>query len=771
LNPLIFGQNNSTVSKRGAKILLFFLPDTIRQSSFHQATVFIRTFEIMMLRFKTFLSLLFVFTFLIPELTAQAYDSRNGYYMPPKGQMRILCIMVNIIYDQTPLRDPLRDQQLPWKPGKAGALNSSIPEFLPRFLDPDLRSGKPQGVMTRLFYESSLGHFILLGDFVMVDVAQSQLTPARAGADFSSGKLLQTVVEIINRQGGLQTVFGHDSIADYDFFARGDPGLPKQKTANGKIDFVQFIFRNTVRGADHDGNFNYGQFNGGEGQSWVGNVCSNCGIRIGNKLYESEMVSIQNTGGGDYSAYYKNIAFHEFAHNLFGDNGFHTSGGNHYQTHNTCVFMGMQGGWGLMGGYNSSLLSCNAFERWRMGWTDTILNTSDYSISASGKDADMDKEKGAASLLLRDFVGTGDALRIRLPYCDSGAKPQYIWLENHQIGRNGKIDFMHYSNENPCREPGLPGIYAYVQVGKEKLSGNSISDVYPSNETDNLRVISAKGNRDTELITDTDTAWCIAWKRIVCSFKVAGVNPFCGYTDLQTHFFDPGSGENVIDNASQGSYPWIIQENGRVYDGLPFMGDNREAFTGKSEISMETNPAAVNVITSYCSQGGRNIRAVNNPVNNLNIHLSGLQIVMEELRDGSFRVDVRWDHYTVNRRLRWTGSILLHEKLILQSKADITLDENPTIIQIRRDPASGRFSPATVLRCLSGSRMVVEKNAVLRINDRCALRVDEGAVLVLEKGSKLKMNAKAVIVVQRGGSIQNLGAKISGRGKKNILYL
>ena len=98
----------------------------------------------------------------------------------------------------------------------------------------------------------------------MVYVAQSFITPNKPGKDFNSWDLIKVVVKLINEKGCVKTIFGHDSISDYDFFERGNAGLAKKIIPNGKIDFIQIIFRNTGRVYDKGKLlYNYGQNNPG----------------------------------------------------------------------------------------------------------------------------------------------------------------------------------------------------------------------------------------------------------------------------------------------------------------------------------------------------------------------------------------------------------------------------------------------------------------------------------------------------------------------------
>lgn len=718
---------------------------------------------------KHWVILILMMFLLTAEFTVQGqqeFSARNGGSIPAHGSFRILNIYINIVYDQTPERDPFYNTETPvWKAGNPDKLNDNPPTYLLNFLDTEKSGNAPKGLMSRLFYESSLGHFVLLGDFMVVNIRQSEITPVKPGANFGVHDVIRTAINKITQLGGVTTIYGHDSIADYDFFEKGTAGKEKKFGSNGKIDFLMFCTRNTYR-KEEGGRvlYNYGQLNSGEGNSYESNACSKCSLLMGGKALSNEITTVQNVGVSDNGNACKNISFHEFAHCLFGGNAFHTSGGNHFGTPDAAVFMGLQGGYGLMGGANSSLVSCNGYERWRMGWIDTVDNTQGYDIAVKGENADLTKQDGAKTFILRDFVSTGDAVRIRFPYEDAGAEPQFLWLENHQVGQNGKIDFLQFSNEDDCRPQGSAGIYAYIQVGKTRLSGNKLNEIYPGDQTDNLRMLSAKGNWDMRLDTYYDTTTCIAWKVVKPAESYKRENPFCGYNDLQTHFWDTTGSAVKIDGKTLCTYPWIIRRMGIKEAPLPFLGDNNTAFSGRSTMNLSSNPAAVNVVTSYTTQYNMQFAAYKK-INTKNIYLTGLSVQMQPVGDGLIKVDVRWDQYRIEHNVRWTGSIILKEQLYLDDKTTLLLDQNETPVQLERDTASGYFSPATRLVCDSGSVFITGKKSKLVLDQKSTLIISKGARFEIGAGCKLIIRNGSKVVIDQGALFENKGKIVLKGGR------
>ncbi|MBO4403600.1 MAG: hypothetical protein J5792_08030, partial [Bacteroidales bacterium] len=354
-------------------------------------------------------------------------------------------MFINIIYDVHPNWDPCRTDSdtLYWGSASVEGINiAPIPIYLTdtSFMDVEHKA-QPKGTMTRLYRESSFDSLRIIGDFMVINIKESRIMN-QFGA-FSLGNILKASIDLINIQGGLQTLYGHNAITEYDY--------------NGisKIFYTQVLLRNTT--VEH-GNLKKGQGYG------ISNLGGNK-ILINNIYYFFEATgTCQCIGGGNLASNPTGIVCHEISHSLFGGNAFHTSGGNHRKTSEKMPFLTVQHGYGLMGAANSSLVCCNGYERWRMHWKHPLAP--DYITARDENNSvccisDISKADGNLTFYLRDFITYGDAVRIRLPYKDSSVcSNQYIWLENHQVGYNNKLDFLQHSNGSECRPQGAAGIYA-----------------------------------------------------------------------------------------------------------------------------------------------------------------------------------------------------------------------------------------------------------------------------------------------------------------------
>ena len=656
-------------------------------------------------------------------LFGQNSHSWDGNGISPNSKFRALSVFINVIFDVNPnFYDSVPPSQYWGQASVEGVNNQAIPTYLLDFVDTVYDSGNLHGSMTRLYGESSFDSLQITGDFVVVNVKESRII--NTYHNFNCTSIGNTAIDIIN-QNGLQTLYHHDSIYDYDVFH------------NNKVFFAQFMIRNITK--------DYGGKSQGEG---TGSHCTSNKIRIGNNLYSIDKGSMQCVGSVNIAKNTSDVTFHEFSHSLFGTNDFHTSGGNHRGWGGFMPFFTLQGGYGLMGQASKSLMSCNGYERWRMHWKHS--NAPDYittrdSVNATYLISDIDKEDGNKTFLLRDFVTYGDVVRIKLPYKDSeSASNQYIWLENHKVGYNNKWDFFQYSNEVDCRPQGKAGIYAYYQVGRHVLSG-TYSDVWYSDERDNLKMITAEGYWDYSVYIDTNNKYnlqCVSWEDHSYYHKRESANPLCGYQDQECQIHPDSTAMTIA--ISQEYDMWRKKIGMNTIDSLVGIGDNRDAFSVYSKINMGTNPSTCNTKTYYNNMnkdGLANFTSQTNR-NNQTTYLTGLSIEMIPQANHDFLVRIRWDDYCINNDARWTGSIALKEKAILTSNHTLLLTQNLTPAKPYRDSISGVFASTTVFRC--------EENSEFTLQPQSSVFLEQKSKIVLKSGSTFIISNFADVVVGAG---------------------
>jgi hypothetical protein len=691
------------------------------------------------------------------------FRTYNGFQMYPKDTIFSLNIFINIVYDVYSQCDPLDGQLTPfWPAGPANTVNQGLPTYLADYIDREYNPNNIHGTLTKHWAEASFKKFILLGDFVVVNLAQSTMTPGDSGS-FDRDNMIDSVISLINQNGGLQTIYGHDTLSQYDFaHVAGSLFLPKTRSIDQKVDLIQFFTRNTT---DRYGGVEGGGYGGAnfhiplhfiDGHDALCNYsCIQC---IGKQDLSYPMTSPTE--------------IHELCHHLIdGSDAGHMGGGSPPNMGDMVTLQFNNGGWSLFGAAGSALISCNGFERWRLGWhnpEDTVFEISAFQQNGNFQNSDIEKSDGAKTFYLRDFITYGDAIRIKIPYLDDGALNQYIWLENHQLKINtGKEDYPARIDA-PCKDQGMPGIYAYYEVGKDIRESLNSLDLHPS-LVDHLVPICADGRWDIRQLSQTDDACVFGDPGGTKIQEYYQPNPFCGYNDNQNHYFNSIAGNEL--NFNDRVQALIKKKDMLITNRLQQMGDNYDPFRGShTSYTISTNPVPTNIITyhhSYDAVGQINMST--HWIDNRKIHLSGLGIEMYDQNDGRYKVDVRWDNYWVNNNVRWTGDIVLHERLDLNTGVKVTLDQNQTPDKHIRDAVTGLFTGPTYFTCLENSEyqmynnsntelnslssFITELNSTVKIDNNSILKVKQGTTLLLRQGSNLIVSGAGKVEVETGGCL------------------
>ncbi|MDP3014684.1 MAG: hypothetical protein Q8M92_10600, partial [Candidatus Subteraquimicrobiales bacterium] len=422
-------------------------------------------------------------------------------------------------------------------------------------------------------------------------------------------------------------------------------------------------------------------------------------------------------------------------------------------------FIAIQYGYGLMGGASSGLVGCNGYDRYRLGWMSQENNTG-WPITASGMPSDISRESGPKSFILRDFITSGDVIRVKLPYLSPLASNQYIWLENHKILPN-TLDYLQYSNTNTCRPQAQKGIYAYYQVGRDVLQG-AYNLVYSSYDTDNLRMICANGNYD-QVYRNTAAGNCLAPGNFQY-FADTLPNPLAGNNDLSAYYIDIPGDDTLKPgfHAKHAEAKAYFSNPNHTIQNLPFLMSDINPFHGNKVMSLSTNPAPLNAVTYYHAPEGHPIITVpqNAEKNVPDVYLTGLKIEMTPLQDNDYKVGISWNNYDLQNDVRWTGNIILSEKLIVNAGVTLLLDQNLTPNTIYRDTITGLFSSATLLKCRNGSLMEQQRQSNVVVQNKSTLLIEtgshyiiDGSTLTVKAGSKLEIESCALLEIRNGGRL------------------
>ena len=664
--------------------------------------------------------------------TATVPFSENGWNLSPHGTMRVLVLFCEIAYDKNPGKDPQSGGADHWPKGQ-------LPRWKDDLFDP-FPKPIPTAMVTRYYHDISLGNFVVLGDYVdqMLTLKESEYPEVASAHSVGSA-----AVKEANKLGALRTRHSL-GIADFDLWRDGGksgmPKVPGPDTPHS-YDHVMVIARNS--GLTH-----------GQGSTDAGSP----GKLFG---YDSDT---QSRFGGMIALPFE-ILKHEFNHLLLGGNNFHSGGGNasQFQGH----FIPLQGGWSMMGAASSSLLTCTGWDRYRLGWRAKDAPHAIAARNAAGAwvNGDLDPLAGdTGEYVLRDFVTSGDVLRIRMPHLPATEYPQWIWLENHQTyARNGSpTDRFHFEAEMPCVRKAVPGIYAVLQVDREQKRGK---DIY-SGHADYLRAIPASGFNDYAIRGDTVTFQCLWPSRtqpLVARTRTS--NPLTGASELEIPVFD-ANGDGVVNRAKEGVLPRVEERDGVYVDEAMFFGHARQAFRpdGNRLLAMYTDPPLVNMLT-LVSTPGKDTHKGGLP-NNRVTHLAGLSVeLLEQRTDGAIRLRVRNNDTRIDRDVRWcSDSIVLHpvkghagHALHLAAGRTLTIDRSRTPTRLDKPEVSGGtawFSRPTAMALREGAHAYIEARGTLRLMNRSTVHLLPGATLELAPKARLLVENGSRIVVHTGATLK-----------------
>lgn len=656
-------------------------------------------------------------------------SSRNGYILPVNGHIRVLLVFLEIKY--TNGKDPCPAEGYDqWKTGKFPAWHKNLFDAQP--------SNNPKGLVTRFFHESSFGLFEVSGDIL--------LNPEKPGSPFvlidpenaSPGAVLNEIFA----QGKFLTMYNLPADS-FDLWtmakSKGQVKTSPSVDSPRRFDHVMIIVRNATYPPN------------GSGFANDGNVCIHKG-------FNTDTYSMF----GSNNANPIQILLHEFNHLLIGGNNMHCCGGNHASS-GAQLFLNFEGGWGMMGAANRSLMTCNGFDRWRLGWK---LPDKEFYISARDSlnmyesDGNLVSEEFQYEqvYVLRDFVTTGDAIRIKLPFVPENEFQQYLWIENHQTHRfNGSpFDGFQYQIAE-CVEDAVPGIYMFMQIGRDTYNGDQTFSGY----ADYIRPLPANGMYDFKFgDTLVQNEWCVNNnKYFPFELRNSLANPLSGNHVEEIIAWD-NDGDGLI-REKEKREPAIEGVAGQYRYNLAYLGQSNHAYTlsGNSYLGMGSNPSSANMLTLVNDDkdilnGG--------PPNNRTIYLNGvsIEIIKQDAYDnGEIMVRVRFDDVVIRGQVRWCAPMIVLNpiktkhgySLILGRNSKLIIDQGLTPTRIN-EPLN--FGGQSVFS--SPTRLIVKSGAHIKLEKKSRLIITNGSEVIIEKGAKVEISKGAKIILKNGGKISYL---------------
>lgn len=668
----------------------------------------------------------------------------NGGVFTPKGDLRVLIIFISYgdDYDYQEVNGWPQDSAFPnW------ATNIDNKAFYTTFLDfsNDIYSDPNRFSVSNFYYQMSNGSFRLLADYYPRRVIVDNVLPTDDWGSIHL-KALQKISDSVNwslydnRKNSPNYEFDNstsqpDNAIDYIIFCHrfswNWQHLPSQNLSLEKADGATSVFIETTVGHNY---------------------------------------SVKRSSGFTFFSGGRNIIAsfpHEVGHDLY--DGPHYAGANHVVGR---YFYEPTAGWGMM--HLDNNYTCAA------GWERYILNWVP-DIKANGVNAKIENVSDLAAnngvFLLRDFITTGDAIRIRVPAGDGIY--QYLWLENHQC----KSTFDGNMLENRyCEEPideYKRGLVAYVESYSHVKDTNYI-DLYDS--ANGVRWLSKNGDHDF-------------------GFGMNSIQPFPACSNLVTHPFY-SLRENPIGGQSVGELiRHDFDNDGQITYNKHSLGslNNTAKNEGLSVVKLDTLPPTAKYLTGTGMQFqmGDKVGIARNPcVRNIpkydstaylmgDYYLNGISFeILLRLFNGNMLVKVRMDDVAIDQDVRWAAASIILTDITGDSRPDV--DVRPTItVNIdksgtpnrHKNPANPNQTSSTVkdfitpttFTCRNGSyfkqdtfsivnvkdssTLVLESGSIYEIGDHASLNIDSSGTLIVKSGATLRVKGTGHVEINKGAYI------------------
>jgi len=692
-----------------------------------------------------------LFLFLAKIAYSQQKISSNGGVFTPKGDIKALVVFV--LFKDNPTTNPNFKNSDHYYQGWEVSENKRLPDGvnpetgrMDEILYHDLSQFEREMNssvynFSKDLYQISLGKFKFWGEVFKDSTGTARAIEVEADGCVSFGHSNKAAWAEMKRLNPKMDLSGFDQRTNFPNYAFDNSDTSAHK-ADKKLDYVIFIYR--YRRA-------WGQQPMVGMNLWAGADGGFAGTNLG---LEDKFNSFACSEGFTM-CYNSGVFIHELAHTLY--NCPHLFGANKVvgeYLHRPAL------GWGATSQLSIFKGGLTAWERWYLGYIEPKLDLD----KNTAQDKTYEVEIG-------DFVTTGDAVRINLPF--SGK--QNLWIEYH----SGETVFDQHpwqgqviNNDTIRATPA--GIYAYI----EETCNSRNEIIHPlSNRANSLKLLNAAGNYDYELLNfqPVKNAWgndLYEWERGQPN-PISGTNAFFhqavdlnqdGKIDFNKNY-NQGSGEYIFLAKEKirdsfvnlyGCFGFYDGEKNRDYARIP-------TFQPNDSLTLNSNPMPLNH-PKYQLQTQTTDAYI----------LNGLSVYFKSgSQPNSRKIIVKYKQTVLNKNANWSGHILL-PNISQDSSADLIVGKNKKLYLLRNRTADrhtitedGFFSNPTKLVIAQDAVLLVKKGAVLIIDEKSSLQIkgklilEKGAKLQIEKGSRLVLdNPEGLIINKKAKLIDKNLAKV-----------